>query len=54
MVAVVTGGVLFQAPCATSGAELVGGVSVSIANQLIRNIITEALGLSAGLSSFAT
>jgi len=54
LILLLAGGALFQSPCSTASAEVVGGISTSIANQLIRNLINDAFGLGPSLSSLAT
>ena len=51
LVLILAGGALFQSPCATTGAEIVGGISVSIANRFISNYLYDAFGLGNSLSS---
>ena len=43
------GGTIFQTSCATIAAEAIGGLGTSIANEYIRNLISDWLGISGGL-----
>jgi len=42
------GGTIFQASCATIAAEAIGGLGSSVANEYIRTLISDWLGISTG------
>jgi hypothetical protein len=43
---VLSSGTLLQITCNTIAADVIGGLSIAITNELIRNVIYDALGVS--------